>query len=92
MQHYVKPTRAVNFICTATEAKSVSIVGDFNHWDPQANPMKQLPDKAWAAQVSFKHGHHRYAFLIDGVLTPDPKGMGITKNDKGERVSMVAVS
>jgi 1,4-alpha-glucan branching enzyme len=92
MNPYGKPMQAVNFICHAIEANSVSLVGDFNDWNPHANPMKQLVDKAWSIQVTLKHGHHRYAFLVDNVLTLDPRGMGITRNDKGERISLVAVS
>jgi len=89
---YRKPLRAVNFVCNAPEAKSVSLVGDFNNWNPAANPMKQMPDRAWFLQIELKHGHHRYAFLVDGTLTLDPRAQGITRNDKGERVSMVPVS
>jgi 1,4-alpha-glucan branching enzyme len=89
---YHKPLRAVNFICNAPNAKAVALVGDFNHWDPAANLMKQMPDRSWLLTVELKHGHHRYAFLVDGVLTLDPRAQGITRNDKGERVSLVPVS
>ena len=92
MNVYAKPMQAVNFICTAPEAQSVNLVGDFNDWNPRAHPMKQLVDKAWTLRADLKHGHHRYAFMVDQVLTLDPRAMGITRNDKGERVSMVAVS
>jgi 1,4-alpha-glucan branching enzyme len=84
--------RAINFICQAPQAQSVSIVGDFNQWNPAANPMKQMPDKAWLITVELKHGHHRYAFHVDGVLVLDPRAQGITRSDKGERVSLVPVS
>jgi 1,4-alpha-glucan branching enzyme len=89
---YHKPLRAINFICHATQAKAVSLVGDFNHWDPAVNPMTQMPDRSWLLKLELKHGHHRYAFLVDGVLTLDPHAQGITRNDKGERVSLVPVS
>ena len=92
MNFYAKPMQAVNFTCQATEAHSVSLVGDFNDWNPKANPLKQLPDKAWYIRVDLKHGHHRYAFIVDQVLTLDPRAMGITRNDQGERVSLVPVS
>ena len=84
--------RALNFICNAPQAQSVSLIGDFNHWNPVAHPMKQQPDKAWIATIELRHGHHRYAFLVDGQLTLDPRGQGITRNDKGDRVSLVPVS
>ena len=84
--------RTLNFICHAPQAGSVSLVGDFNKWDPTAHPMKQMPDQAWLVSAVLKHGHHRYAFLVDGQLTLDPRAQGITRNDKGERVSLVPVS
>lgn len=84
--------RAINFICNAPQAQSVSIIGDFNQWNPGSHRMKQQPDGGWILIVELKHGHHRYAFWVDGVLTLDPMGMGITRNDKGERVSLMPVS
>jgi len=84
--------RAINFICNAPQAQSVSLVGDFNQWNAYSHPMKQQPDQAWFITVELKHGHHRYAFLVDGVLTLDPRGMGITRNDQNERVSLIPVS
>lgn len=87
-----KVLRAINFICHAPQAKTVSLVGDFNQWNPSAHPMRHMPDGAWLLTVELKHGHHRYAFLVDGVLTLDPRAQGITRNDQGERVSLVPVS
>ena len=84
--------RPTNFVCNAPQAKSVSLVGDFNNWNPLSLPMKQMPDRAWLLNVELRHGHHRYAFLVDGVLTLDPRGQGIARNDKGERVSLIPVS
>jgi 1,4-alpha-glucan branching enzyme len=87
-----KNLRAMNFICNAPAATAVCLVGDFNEWNPAAHPMKQMPDGGWLLTVELKHGHHRYAFLIDGVLTLDPRAQGITRSDKGERVSLIPVS
>ena len=84
--------RSVNFICGALQARAVSLVGDFNRWDAKAHPMKQMPDGAWLLTIDLKHGHHRYAFLVDGVLTLDPRAQGITRNDQNERVSLIPVS
>ncbi|MGD0258351.1 MAG: isoamylase early set domain-containing protein [Verrucomicrobiota bacterium] len=89
---YHKPLRAINFVCNAPQAKNVTLIGDFNQWNPAAHPMKRMPDRSWLLTVELKHGHHRYAFLVDGVLTLDPYAQGITRNDKGERVCLVPVS
>jgi 1,4-alpha-glucan branching enzyme len=84
--------RPVNFICLAPQAHSVSLVGDFNNWDPTAHPMQRMPDGAWLLKVEMRHGHHRYAFWVDGALVLDPRAQGVTRNDRGERVSLIAVS
>jgi 1,4-alpha-glucan branching enzyme len=84
--------RVVNFVCNAPQAQSVSVVGDFNKWNPKANVMKQMPDGAWLLRMDLRHGHHRYAFLVDGNLTLDPTAQGITRDDQGQRVSLIAVS
>ncbi len=89
---YHKPLRAINFVCHAPQAKTVTLVGDFNQWHPATLPMRQMPDRSWLLTVELKHGHHRYAFLVDGVLTLDPQAQGITRNEKGERVCLVPVS
>jgi len=85
----IKP---INFICIAPQAQAVSLVGDFNGWNGQSHPMRQGPDKSWTTTVDFKPGHHRYAFLVDGVLTLDPRAQGITRNDQNQRVSLMPVS
>ena len=90
--NYQKPLRAISFICHAPQAKTVSLLGDFNQWNPANHLMKQMPDHSWLLTVELKHGHHRYAFLVDGVLTLDPHAQGITRNEKGERVCLVPVS
>ncbi len=87
-----KVTVPVNFFCPARGAKSVSVIGDFNKWEPNAHPMKRQPDGSWSVQILLHHGHHQYQFLIDGQAMLDPRAQGITRNANQERVSMIAVS
>lgn len=54
--------------------------------------MRKQPDGVWFVSVEMHHGHQRYAFLIDDILTLDPMAQGITRNDEGARVSLVAVT
>ena len=85
----LKTLRAINFLYSAPSATLVSLVGDFNGWDPQKNPMRQGVDKTWSTSLELKHGHHRYAFWVDGVLTLDPRAQGVTRNERNERVSLL---
>jgi 1,4-alpha-glucan branching enzyme len=82
----------VNFSCFAPSARQVSVAGDFNHWDPNANPMCWLPDGGWVLTLPLHHGHHLYYFVIDGEPALDPRAMGTVENERGEAASLIAVS
>lgn len=85
----VKP---VHFYCAAPGAKSVSLIGDFNHWNPDTHPMQRQLDGWWYLQVPLPHGHHHYQFWVDGKPVLDPKAMGVARNERDEEVSVIAVS
>ncbi len=46
----------------------VSVVGDFNDWDPERHPMKLDPKRGvWTTAISFKPGTvHEFRYFIDG--------------------------
>lgn len=81
-----------SFICTAPDAQAVSVCGDFNNWDPAANPLEKQVDGNWTAMAQLSHGHHLYVFVVDGKPVLDPRAQGIGRNEKNERVSLVLVS
>jgi 1,4-alpha-glucan branching enzyme len=85
----VKP---VNFYCVAPQARTVSLVGEFNGWNPLAHPMYRQFDGTWTARVELHHGYHQYQFLVDGEPMLDPNACGIARNAKSEQVSLIAVS
>ena len=82
--------KPVSFFCAAPRAKTVALVGDFNHWLPL--PMTRSVDGWWHAQVELCHGHHQYQFLVDGQPMLDPHATGMVRNEQNERVSLIAVS
>ena len=82
--------RPTNFYCSAQDAKSVHLAGDFNHWHPL--PMSRRVDGWWFIQVELPHGHHQYHFLVDGQPTLDPQASGTASDDDNQPVSLVAVS
>ena len=82
--------KPVSFFCAAPKAKSVELIGDFNDWLPLA--MTPSVDGWWRAQVELCHGHHQYQFLVDGQPMLDPHATGMVRNERGERVSLIAVS
>jgi 1,4-alpha-glucan branching enzyme len=47
-------------------AKKVALCGEFNNWDPKANPMKQRKDGRFTTTVSMPAGRsYRFKYLVD---------------------------
>jgi 1,4-alpha-glucan branching enzyme len=88
-KNVIKP---VPFTCYATDAQEVYVTGDFNDWDPKSHPLKRMADGAWRTEVTLRHGHHHYLFVVDGRPMLDPLAQGIARNERNEKVSLVAVS
>lgn len=84
--------KPVTFFINAPNAESVFLVGDFNDWQRGVSAMKRQPDGSWSVQVPLHHGHHCYHFLVDGEIQLDLYAQGITRNERGEHVSIMAVS
>lgn len=87
-----KVVKPVVFSFKAPQAQRVTIMGDFNNWNPEHTPMIRQIDGGWRTEVPLSHGHHRYVFVVDSELTLDPRSNGITRNDANERVCLCAVS
>ncbi len=61
-----RPAPGVTFALSAPDAGRVALIGDFNNWDPSANPLRRS-DTAWAVTLRLKPGRYRYSFVIDGA-------------------------
>ncbi len=53
--------------------------------------MQRSVDGWWLAHVELAHGHHQYQFLVDGKPTLDPHATGVVRDERDERVSLIAV-
>jgi len=84
---------AVTFVFRAPGATRVSLVGDFNGWDPNATPLaRATTGEIWTAQVPLAHGLHAYAFVIDGQdWEPDPAAPLAPVATFGRRNSLLVV-
>ena len=50
--HYQKETKTHRFTVWAPSAKFVSVVGDFNYWNPLAHPMKGDKDGIYTIEIA----------------------------------------
>ncbi len=50
----------------APNAKSVSLVGEFNNWDVTATPMTRLKNGTFKVTLDLENGHeYQFRYLID---------------------------
>ena len=83
----------VRFVFVAPYASRVSLVGDFNAWNPSSLPMHRSTDgRAWMLDVPLTAGRHVYAFIVDGDLAPDPAAPRAGDDDFGMPSSVVLVA
>jgi hypothetical protein len=77
----------------AANAKTVSIVGDFNDWDSTASPLTRFGSNGpWTATVKVMPGRHLYAFMVDGKLVVDPRAPHARDLDYGSDASVLMVN
>jgi 1,4-alpha-glucan branching enzyme len=60
---------AVTFALWAPWKKSVHLIGDFNNWDPQADPLAVDESGLWWVEKRLGPGTYAYQFVIDGETT-----------------------
>ncbi len=82
----------VRFAFADSVARNVSVVGDFNAWNPSALPMRRSVARGWVAEMPLSPGRHLYAFYVDGRLAPDPMAPRATDDDFGVASSMMFVT
>ena len=51
----------------APDAETVSILGDFNNWSPDAHPLRRLEDGDFTITLELETGRsYRFRYVIDG--------------------------
>lgn len=73
-------------------AKKVSIVGDFNNWNPLITPMKKNTYGIWECVVPLKRGIYHYKYNVDGQWVPDPKNLNKVFDSSGDIISVLVIT
>ncbi len=95
-----KPVRGSDKISVTFETRAhagagkMSVVGEFNDWNPRRHPMRKRKDGAWSATVRLEPGQrYEYRFLVDeSEWATDGEADAIVQNPFGEENSVVALS
>ena len=78
------------FVLENGRARRVSVVGDFNNWNPSSAPMVRSSDSAlWSVIVPILPGRHMYGFMVDdSVFVLDPRAQKARDPDLGTEGSV----
>lgn len=56
----------VRLVLLQPGARSVSVAGDFNGWNPGQTRLERSEGGMWTATIALKPGRYQYMFVIDG--------------------------
>lgn len=77
------------------EAEAVSIVGDFNGWDPERHPFERMAPRRWRAVLRLQPGRHVYLLSIASDrgrrLITDPANSRRTRDVFGRDLSLLVL-
>lgn len=83
----------VQFVLRAPVASRVTVVGDFNEWDPARDALtRDHAGDIWTVSLPLTPGRHTYAFMVDdSVYTLDPRAARTSDRDFGGEQSVMLV-
>jgi len=73
------------------DARLISLVGDFNGWNPENDLMKKGADGIWRLEKRIAPGTYRYKFIIDGKWLPDTCNSESASDNTGDICSVITV-
>ncbi len=83
--------RTARFRYESDPGLSVSLVGDFNAWDPFVHELTETLPGVYELELPLPSGEHRYAFLVRGDRVPDPLNPDRLYDSAGRTVSVLRI-
>lgn len=87
-------TVTVHFRVVMPEAEEVSLIGDFNDWDPEATPLTLREDgRTWSATLDLRNDRaYTYNFVVDDEqVIPDPAADRTIPDSFGGEKSVISL-
>jgi hypothetical protein len=84
--------REVTFALQYPGAREISLIGEFNNWEPEAAQMRLFGSDMWRVTVCLPPGTYTYKFLVDRKLRiADPQAAAIEPDGFGSLNSIITV-
>jgi hypothetical protein len=87
----IEPDGGVTFEFRASPGQRVSIMGDFNDWNPYADPLTEVRPGVFRITLRALRGGHSYMFFLSGRKTLDPFNSESGTDPDGNPVSFFSV-
>ena len=81
----------VRFEFNDPTAATVCVAGTFNHWQPEAWPLRSSGAGNWWKEMALPPGTYEYCLVVDGHWMPDPLARETVPNPFGGRNSVLIV-
>ena len=82
--------RSVTFELPGVQAETVSVVGDFNNWEPANGAMKRRKDGVWTKAIRLAPGTYRFRYVVEGdQWLNDPAADGYEPSGFGQDNSIL---
>jgi len=91
MAKSITKKRKVSFKLEASAAQKVSLVGDFNNWNPKTHVMKKDKKGVWSQTILIAPGRYEYKFFVDGEWWNDPYNDQTVLNTFGSINNVLAI-
>ena len=75
-----RKTKRIQFSFEAADAKKVSLVGEFNNWNPDVDPMQRDENGTWTKVKMLSSGNKEYKYQIDDEWVHDPENLRVCSN------------
>jgi len=87
----VLPDGRIRFTHRSAPGNSVSLVGDFNRWDPFLTPVPESPvyPGVYSVTLTLPDEAKYYRYVLNGKEITDPENPRIARNGLGESVSVI---
>ena len=82
----------MRFSIDASQAREVSLAGNFNNWEHTSMPLKRTKNGTWKTEITLKPGRYEYKFVVDGNWIKDPNNSNSSWNSYGSENSMIELS
>ncbi len=81
----------VEFRIYRPKAKYISLVGDFNSWNPENDILKKGKDGVWSIKKHIPPGSYLYRYIIDGSWVQDIYNPESASDTSGDLCSVIKV-